>query len=41
VKLRIMQPVNALNKICGCSSAVERLLAKEEVEGSNPFARSG
>ena len=27
-------------KIRGCSSVVERLLAKEKVEGSNPFARS-
>ena len=27
-------------KKCGCSSVVERLLAKEKVEGSNPFARS-
>ena len=28
------------NRLCGCSSVVERLLAKEKVEGSNPFARS-
>ncbi len=26
--------------ICGCSSGVERNLAKVEVEGSNPFTRS-
>ena len=26
--------------ICGCSSVVERLLAKEKVVGSNPIARS-
>ena len=26
--------------ICGCSSVVERLLAKEKVESSNLFARS-
>ena len=26
-------------KICGCSSVVERLLAKEKVVGSNPIAR--
>ena len=25
---------------CGCSSGVERDLAKVDVEGSNPFARS-
>lgn len=25
---------------CGCSSAVEHFLAKEDVEGSIPFARS-
>ena len=25
---------------CGCSSGVEHFLAKEDVEGSNPFARS-
>ena len=29
-----------INKICGRSSGVERNLAKVEVEGSNPFARS-
>ncbi len=26
--------------LCGCSSVVERFLAKEEVVGSNPIARS-
>ena len=26
--------------ICGSSSGVERLLAKQKVEGSNPFSRS-
>ena len=26
---------------CGCSSVVERFLAKEEAEGANPFTRSG
>ena len=29
------------NLYCGRSSAVERLLAKEKVVGSNPIARSG
>ena len=24
---------------CGCSSAVEHLLAKQDVEGANPFTR--
>jgi hypothetical protein len=28
------------SKQCGCSSVVERLLAKEKVVGSNPIARS-
>jgi hypothetical protein len=28
-------------RICGCSSVVERLLAKEKVVGSSPIARSG
>ena len=28
------------HRFCGCSSAVERLLAKEKVESSNLFARS-
>ena len=28
------------NYLCGCSSVVERLLAKEKVVGSNPIARS-
>ncbi len=27
-------------KVCGHSSVVERLVANEKVEGSNPFARS-
>ena len=29
-----------LSSICGCSSGVERYLAKVKVEGSNPFTRS-
>ncbi len=28
------------DEACGCSSGVERNLAKVDVEGSNPFARS-
>ena len=31
---------NAKSKLSGRSSGVERNLAKVEVEGSNPFARS-
>ena len=32
--------IGELASECGSSSVVERLLAKEKVEGSNPFARS-
>ena len=30
-----------VGQLCGCSSVVERLLAKEKVVGSSPIARSG
>jgi hypothetical protein len=33
-------PIGYNSKRCGSSSAVERLLAKEKVEGSSPFFRS-
>jgi hypothetical protein len=32
--------VGTRDPLCGCSSVVERLLAKEKVVGSNPIARS-
>jgi hypothetical protein len=37
---KITLPIGYNGKRCGSSSAVERLLAKEKVEGSNPFFRS-
>ena len=39
--LSLGTPVQTRVVICGCSSVVERLLAKEKVVGSNPIARSG